>query len=192
MKFSRAAVTGFTLIELVVTMAIIAIFLTIAVPNIQSFQRSANLSATANTLLAAINAARGEAMKRGMYAMVVPSGGVAWANGWVVFVDMDRSQTYTPDKDIVVFTAEPVQSYLTIAGTDGSTLGSEPYIMYDASGFPRLKSGGFGANTLEIKRNDLPDNEAAYQTRRIKIAISGRTRVCSPTSATDPQCGGAD
>lgn len=189
MKPSRAPTAGFTLIELIVTMALIAIFLMIAVPNFLSFQRNANLSATANTLLAAINAARGEAMKRGLNAMVLPRDGVAWANGWVVFVDKDRSQSYSADNDITVLSTEPAQNYLTIAGTDGSTLGSEPYIMYDASGFPRLKSGGFAASTLELKRNDLPEAESAYQTRRVKISVSGRTRVCIAASATDQQCG---
>jgi type IV fimbrial biogenesis protein FimT len=189
MKSCRQPPLGFTLIELVVTMALIAIFLMIAVPSLLSFQRNANLGATSNALLAAINAARGEAMKRGMYAMVTPSDGVLWANGWVVFVDKDRSQSYSADNDITVLSAEPAQNYLTIAGTDGSTLGSEPYIMYDASGFPRLKSGGFAASTLELKRNDLPEAESAYQTRRIKISVSGRTRVCIAASAADQQCG---
>jgi type IV fimbrial biogenesis protein FimT len=189
MRTPRTAPSGFTLIELVITMVLIAIFLMLAVPSLISFQRNANMGATANTLLAAINAARGEAMKRGMYAMVLPSDGTRWSNGWVVFVDMDRSQTYTPEHDITVLTGEAAQSYLTIAGTDGSALGSEPYVMYDASGFPRLKSGGFVASTLEIKRNDLADTESADQSRRIKTSVSGRTRVCTPATVTDLQCG---
>jgi type IV fimbrial biogenesis protein FimT len=192
MKPTRAAGSGFTLIELIITMVLIAIFLMIAVPGFLSFQRNAALAATTNTLLAAINAARSEAMKRGMYAMVVPVDGVAWANGWVVFVDKDQSRTYTRDGDITVLSSEPVKSYLTIAGTEGSLLEAKPFILYDASGFPRSKAGGFSASTLEIKRNDLADSETSNQTRRIKIAISGRTRACIPASATDVQCTASD
>lgn len=187
MKYYRAARNGFTLIELMVTVALVAILLAVAVPNFTAYQRNAELTAFSNTLLAGINAARGEAMKRGRYAMVVPSDGVNWSSGLVVFIDVDRSQSYSVSSDITILIKEPPPPYLDISG-NGSTTGSAPYIMYDASGYSKLKSGAFGASTFEIKRNDVTGSELLTQTRRIKIAATGRVRVCTPTSSSDVQC----
>ncbi len=179
---------GFTLIELLVTIALAAILMAIAVPSFQAFQRNSELTSIANSLLASINGARGEAMKRGRYAMVVPTDGVNWSSGWIVFVDVDRSQSYAASSDITITTAPPIPGYLTISGT-GSASGSSPYILYDASGYSKLTgTAGFGASTFEIQRSDVSGAEQLKQTRRVKIASTGRVRVCTPISATDVNC----
>lgn len=187
MRNRNAMVKGFTLIELMVTLALVAILMTVAVPSLTTFQRNAQLTSFSNTLLASINAARGEAMKRGRYAMVVPADAAHWSSGWIVFVDMDRSQAYEAANDFTVLTREAPPSYLVITG-NGSVALSLPYIMFDASGYSKTKSGGFGASTFEVKRNDVSGTDQLTQTRRIKIASTGRVRVCTPTSSTDSQC----
>ena len=187
MKNRNTAQRGFTLIELMVTITVAAVLMMVAVPSFTTYQRNAELTSFTNSLLAGLNAARGEAMKRGRYAMVVPTDGTNWSSGWVVFVDVDRSQAYLDTMDVTILTREPPPSYLTISG-NGSTAGTTPYIMYDASGYSKLKSGAFGANTFEIKRADTSGTELLTQTRRIKIASTGRVRVCTPKTATDAEC----
>ena len=184
MKPLRQLSSGFTLIELLVTISIAAILMMVAVPSLSTFLRNAQLTSFTNTMLAAVNAARGEAMKRGMYAMVVPVDSTSWDSGWIVFVDVDRSRTYNASSDIIVLTHEAKPSYLTITA-NGSAAVSPPYIMYDASGYSRLKSGGFGALTLEVKRNDVTGSELLAQTRRLKIASTGRARICTPKTTSD-------
>lgn len=179
---------GFTLIELMVTISIAAILMMVAVPSFTSFQRNAQLTSFSNTLLASVNAARGEAMKRGRYAMVVPASGTDWNNGWVVFVDVDRSQDYDATKDVTLLTQDAPPSYLTIT-PNGIAAASQPYIMFDASGYARTKAGGFGASTFEIKRNDQSD---LTQVRRLKIASTGQVRICTPKSSTDADCQATD
>lgn len=179
---------GFTLIELMVTIALVAILMAVAAPNLSTFLRNAELSSFTNSLLASINAARGEAMKRGRYAMVVPTDGTHWSSGWIVFVDVDRTGTYTSANDIVVASREAPPAYLSISG-NGSAGGANPYIMYDASGYSRLtQTGAFGASTFDIKRNDVTGSELLAQTRRLKIASTGRARICTPKTTTDLLC----
>lgn len=171
---------GFTLIELMVTIAVAAVLMMVAVPNFITFQRNAELTSTTNTLIAALNAARSEAMKRGAFAMVVPKDGASWNSGWIVFVDKDLSQDFDASKDEVVLEQPAPSSYIVVGGS-GIAAGAAPYVLYNGSGYSKDKSGGFGAITISVARNDVGEAQAADQTRRIKIAATGRIRSCRPS-----------
>lgn len=170
-----------------VSVALIAIMLALAAPSLTTFQRNAELTSATNTLVSAINAARGEAMKRGVYATVVPADTTNWNSGWIVFVDKNRNGIYDSTVDTVVMTKEAPPAYLTISGnnTGGET---PPYIMFDASGYSTKKTGSSSLKNLSfaIVRNDVPSAQTNDQTRRIMIAVTGRVRTCKPS--TDSTC----
>lgn len=92
---------GFTLIELMVTIAVAAILMMVGVPSFVAFHRNSQLTSAANSFIAALNAARGEAMKRGRQAVVVPRADNDWATGWTVFVDTDNNRKLD-DSDILI------------------------------------------------------------------------------------------
>ncbi|MET3913644.1 type IV fimbrial biogenesis protein FimT [Variovorax sp. OAS795] len=175
---------GFTLIELMVTVAIAAVLLVVAAPSFVNFQRNSELTSATNSFVAAVNAARGEAMKRGMNAMLVPATGADWSSGWTVFVDQDRSGTLNTG-DFTVIQQPALASYFSATG-QGTASETPAYIMFDASGYAKTKTAGFGALTMTIARNDLSGAALSEQTRRIVIAKSGRARACKP--ATDTTC----
>lgn len=186
MKKYLPTASGFTLIELMVTVAIATILMLVAVPSLTTYRRNADLTSTTNTLVASINAARGEALKRGVSAMVVPTNnGSDWTTGWVVFVDLDSSRTYVAANDPIVFTQAALPSYLQVKGSNVAD-GATPAIIFDASGYSKTRSGGFGAFTISIFRNDAVTDFS--QRRIVIVASTGRVRVCTPTSATDQSC----
>ena len=81
--------SGFTLIELIITLTIAGILMAVAVPGLKNFVSSNRLTAQINDLIADINLARSEAIKRNTDAGVcVSSAGTSctasgnWANGW--------------------------------------------------------------------------------------------------------------
>lgn len=76
---------GFTLIELMVTVAVLAIVLSLGVPSFNSLIINNRLTTQANALVASINLARSEAIKRGVQVRVAEESG-HWETGWRVTV----------------------------------------------------------------------------------------------------------
>lgn len=86
--------SGFTLIELMVTLAVTAIVLSIAIPSFNSMVLDNRSLALGGELASAINFARAEAVKRSSKVSICPSlngevclGADDWAKGWIVFTD---------------------------------------------------------------------------------------------------------
>lgn len=72
---------GFTLVELVVTIAVAAILVTVAVPNFRVFVQNSRISTQANDLISDISLARSEAIKSGANASLCTSTAGASCNG---------------------------------------------------------------------------------------------------------------
>lgn len=200
----RPVSRGFTLIELIVVMAIIVVLAVVAIPSFVTFQRNSQLTSSANGLLAAINAARGEAMKRNQTAFVVPNTGTDWTTGWKVFVSRPgyststgtydptstntTSSTYTDGQDLLVQNVPAQASYLSITSSDasGNAVG---LIRFDGSGYSKTSdNSGFQAMTLRLQRNDVSTGQQPSETRIMVLARTGRARVCKPTSSSDTTC----
>ncbi len=188
---SRYPQSGFTLIELIFTIAIAVVLMAVAVPSFIGFQRNSELTSVTNSLISATNAARAEAMKTGMNAFVVPTAnGNDWSAGWVVFVDRDRDNSYSAASDTTVLAQGAIASYLSITGTGNAALSTAPYIMFDNSGYAKSygTTPGVPNLTLSIARNDVPSAQTATETRRVVVARTGRARSCRPTSSSDTSC----
>jgi len=89
---------GVTVIELMVTLAIAVVMLTVAVPGFTSFIADNRRAGQANQVVGMLNMARSEAIKRGVRVTIcktsdpyasspvcVPT--ATWGQGWVLFVD---------------------------------------------------------------------------------------------------------
>ena len=88
---------GFTLIELMIAIAVLAILITIAAPSFRDAMMNVRMSANVNDLMADLALARSEAVKRGVPVRLCRSNGGAncnggagngnWTVGWIVFID---------------------------------------------------------------------------------------------------------
>lgn len=80
--------SGFTLIELMVTLSILAILLGIGVPSFRSMIEGNRITTVANDLVGALQFSRSEAVKRGTAITLCASNDQStcsgtWVNGWV-------------------------------------------------------------------------------------------------------------
>lgn len=89
---------GFTLIELCVTTAVVAVVAALAAPSVAQAWRTANALTTYHGITSSLALARGMAISRGHPVTLCPShdgqtcsGGVDWSRGWIVYLDRGRS-----------------------------------------------------------------------------------------------------
>jgi type IV fimbrial biogenesis protein FimT len=93
---NRHGGSGFTLIELIMTITVAAILLAIGVPSFQYVTKSNQASSEINGLLGDMQFARGEAIKEGQRVTICAAangappctGTTAWQTGWIVFSDV--------------------------------------------------------------------------------------------------------
>lgn len=161
---------GFTLIELVVAIAVLAIMLAIGLPSFQGSLRSNRVATSTNDMLAALSLARTEAIRNTRGSAVCGSAdGVAcdgdWSQGWLVFSDMDRNGALNAGEVVLRYTS--VDQQLAVGGPDADVL------RFDARG--RLHSDVGGQQSLSIASDPCPAGEMLV--RAFTVTPTGQVRT---------------
>jgi len=123
----RASAGGFTLMELMIVIVLVALMATIGVPAYRTQVLNSQMAAASNDLLATINSARNEAVSRQNFVSVCPrnAAGTAcaaagWEAGWILFED-DDADGVVDNTDTVLFTQAPLGVEMTARGTSQVT-----------------------------------------------------------------------
>ena len=172
---ARRASRGFTLVELMIVLAVAGILLGTAVPSFTNLLRSTTLTSATNDLFAAFLMARSEAVKRKARVVVCKSSnGTAcasaggWEQGWIIFHDADTNGAREANEK-VVWHAQPMSADLRLSGN----LTVAKYVSYSPTGETKFAGGGFQAGTITLCHAGARDGDA----RQIIIAAGGRPRV---------------
>lgn len=178
---------GFTMVELMVVVAIIAILTTLAAPSFKQLIQSNTISNAANTFLADTRYARSESIKRGSRVIMCRSdapeaanpvcdsgsgpGGNGWVSGWIVFVDANgdstRNASSTAETDPLLRIQSPISTINSIIETSSP---AKNKFQFTATGRLYLSS----ATSLQFGGNPEFSNEVQ---RMVCVNVGGRARI---------------
>lgn len=166
---------GFTLIELMVTLAVLSIVLGVGVPAFNSLISNGRITSQTNQTIGLIALARSEAAKRtGTTITVCGSTDEAtcntnnWESGWLMFNDVDGDRTIDAGDELLKVGA-------ALAG--GNTLktlgfGNAGFVQFDDTGSP----GSAGTFILCDDRGDV-------EAKAIVLSIVGQNRAAMDEDA---------
>ncbi len=165
---------GFTLLELMITLAVASILLSVGVPSFRGMMLDNRLVNEANQFVTAVNLARSAAVRYQRNATVcmttnynaaVPTCGGSnnWGRGWIVWVDKDRDGA--TDANEIIAVHEPIAGSITMVSSAASAF------TYNARGFSTT-----GGDNIS-----LCDDRSSETGRLIKVNNVGRTNVSRQT-----------
>ena len=165
----KAYAQGMTMIEILITVIVLAVLVAIAVPSFRNASLGSRLSAAANDLLASVQLARSEAIKRNVAMTLCASadgatcaGSGGWEQGWITIID-------PLDPTTVLQRQQGLPDGYLVTQTGGTVpLSFQPI--------------GIGATaaTFTVCRDD-PDGE---QERVVTVSAAGSVYVTRTTAGT--------
>lgn len=167
---------GFSLMELMVAIAILAIIATIAVPSFESIIQNNRAVTLSSAFVTSLHLARSEAVKRGDSVTICPTANdtftscgdsTMWVNGWIVFRD--------PDNDGLLATASDRLAIQQSFERGTNITSAENRLTFSNTGFLDAVTANF---------NLTADGCVGDHARVVSISGTGRVNVaqatCSP------------
>lgn len=158
--------SGFTLLELIITVALISIVTAFAIPSMTSFTQNDRLTTNINTLVGHLGLARSESVKRSQQVSICVSSdsanctGANWEDGWLVYADTNNDGSLNGTDEIL-----RVQQALD-GGNNMTPTGIGTQVTYDNRGF--VTGGGSFL---------LCDSRIGDFGRTLTITNTGRVRT---------------
>jgi type IV fimbrial biogenesis protein FimT len=171
----KSKIKAFTLVELLITLAITAILAAIATPSFKEIIQNNRMTTQYNKLLSGLSLARSEAIKRETRVTICQSStgnscgadSSSWHSGWVVFVDDDDDNAIDGGEEII-----RIHGQLT--GGNTLTFGNRTRVPYKSDG---LAVGGSNGTFT------LCDDRGNSDNKGLVISITGRVRQAISSDA---------
>ncbi len=186
----KRAQPGFTLLELMVVLAIAGILMAVAVPAMRDFMRNGRITAAANDVMAALHFTRSEAIKRRQPVTLCTSANAVLADntanpnatcadsdlltGWIVFVDSapanDPDGLRDPAGEEILLNHAPMDQQI-----DAATSADRFVVTYLMNGFADDPNGASIA--LCDDRGNVATGGELSSARGIFVSVTGRAGV---------------
>jgi len=177
-SYFRNLVQGFTIIELMITVVVLGVLLSLALPSFQQLMNNNRIVSETNGLVSDLALARSEALKRGGTTLITVcarandtscTGTVDWGKGHLVFVESNATGTVgSVDTGETVIRSSAVSEGMTIVAAGFSTAG---YVAYNSTGAITSTTPG----TITICRS-------GYAGRIVSVTTTGRVSLANTST----------
>lgn len=196
---------GFTVVEMMVAVAILGLMLLVAMPSIGTWLANIRIRNTAESLQNGLQLARNEAVRRNQsisFYLVALTDPTAMSNtctlsdtsgSWVVSVESPANKCGTAPSS----TTSPKIVAARAAGGNGGS--SVVKALHDAAtvsnvvtfnGFGRVTNTTTGITSIQVLGPDADTNSTIYRPLNITVSNAGAVRMCDPSTnlpSTDPR-----
>jgi len=157
---------GFTLLEMMVAVAVVAILMAVGLPSFDYVIKTNRISSQANTIVGTFQYARSEAVNRGVNVRVEPIvDGKDWSRGWQVRIDgNDNNDFNDTTEDIVIKNFDGIEN--------GTLTTTQEFNIFYPGGDTDV------ANTLELRASECDGDFK----RIINVNLSGLVTINSDKS----------
>ncbi|MGH8616858.1 MAG: GspH/FimT family pseudopilin [Burkholderiales bacterium] len=176
----RRSGPGFTLIEMMVVIAIAAILLTIGLPNLRDFLADQRVRTAASDLVSEIALARARAIQdsRRVYFQRTA---VDWKDGWIIFVDQNSNGAYDNGEEIKISQGLPGRLRICSTVTDFGT-----NLIFRPDGRV-VRTTAVGANDGLYLVDELGDTDPTNnKIRGLLFGTSGRVTTLKANGVAPP------
>jgi type IV fimbrial biogenesis protein FimT len=169
---------GFSLIELMVTVAIASILVSVGVPSFNNMIQNSRQSSTYNAMVSELSYARSEAVKRANFVTICAratdttcANTATWNDGWLIFIDsVVANGSIDTGEEIIRVTGEL---------NDSQSLTSNSF---SNQGFVQYQSRG---NTDSTGYFVVCDERGADRAKAVNIVLTGAIRKGVDTNSND-------
>lgn len=177
---------GFTLIELMITIAIVGILAGLAAPSFQVAMANTKIRTAADGMQAGLQLARMEALRRNAKVTLWLVDGVTAScarsttgTSWVVSVNDPSGNCAATASD----TASPrlVQSLNGDEGSSGISVTATATNCITFNGFGRAEATCFGSATAALTQINLTSATSGTNARRVMVSAGGAIKMCTPS-----------
>lgn len=169
----RRSIQGSTLIELMVVLVVAAVLLSMAAPSFVGIMRTSRIATAANGLIASLQLARSEAIKRAVRVTVCAGSeatgcdaGGGWQDGWLVFVDFNENGTFESG-DQLLRVIDSVARSVRVSGNDPVS----QYVSFVPTGVARQVSGALQMGTISLCDGEIGRSLVLNATGRLRLGV---------------------
>lgn len=179
--------TGYTLIELMTMLAVVAIMLSVGVPQLKVYFQGNRMVTNTNDLVTAMHLARSEAIKRGVRVSVCKSSNADtsspscdttanWEDGWLVFSNGSGTiGTYNSAGNTLI-RVHPAAEGSDVSITPQAT-GIADFVSFTSRGIPKDAGGGNQSGVFSIcDVRGLKNASGNVIARGVELNAAGRVR----------------